>query len=83
MRHYKSTAYVKSKIRHFYRRKELAALIPDNQNVFKPKISADAVVKIKLKGQPQIQFSTYRTPFGWTISPTLAGRMDKRKNGNA
>ena len=53
----------------------MAALIPENKNVFRPKISPDAVVIVKLKGHPQMQFSSYRTPWnGWTISPTLAGQ---------
>lgn len=49
-------------------------MIPENDNVFRPKIQADAVVIIKLRDQPQMQFSTYKTPFGWTISPTIAGK---------
>ena len=60
----------------YYRHKEAAALIPENENVFKPpKPTADAVVIIRIKGQPQMQFSTYKDPWGgWTISPTLAGQ---------
>ena len=62
-------------IEAYYRHKAEAELIPENENVFKPKIQADAVVIIKLRGQPQMQFSSYKTPFGgWTISPTLAGK---------
>jgi hypothetical protein len=51
-------------------------LIQENDNVFKPpKPSADAVVIIRIKGQPQMQFSTWKDPWGgWTISPTLAGK---------
>ena len=75
MRPCKSKAFVRAKIRAFYSHKAAADLIPENENVFKPKISPDAVVKIKLKGQPQMQFSTYKTPWGsWTISPTMAGK---------
>ena len=58
----------------YYRHKAEAGLIPENENVVRPKICADAVVTIKLRDQPQMQFSSYRTPFGWTISPTLAGK---------
>jgi hypothetical protein len=60
----------------YYRHKEAAALIQENDNVFKPpKPSADAVVIIRIKGQPQMQFSTYKDPWGgWSISPTLAGK---------
>ena len=76
---YRSSAYRESvrqqKIRAYYRKKESAALIPENENVFRPRISPDAVVIIRLKGHPQMQFSSYRTPWsGWTISPTLAGQ---------
>ena len=71
---YGKKAYIASKIRAWARHKELSSLIPENKNVYHPKISADAVVIIRLKGQPQMQFSTSRTPFGWTISPTLAGQ---------
>lgn len=49
-------------------------MIPENNNVSRPGIQADAVVIIKLRGQPQMQFSSFKTPFGWTISPTLAGK---------
>jgi hypothetical protein len=59
----------------YYRHKAEAELIPENENVFRPKIRPDAVVTIKLKDQPQMQFSTYKLPNGeWTISPTLAGK---------
>lgn len=75
IRCYNKTAYVKSKIRAFYAHKQAAELILDNENVFIPKVKPDAIVIIRLKGQPQMQFSTYRNPWGgWTISPTLAGR---------
>ena len=69
-------AYIASKIRNFYRHKQIAALIPENENTFNPeKPSADAVVIIRIKGQPQMQFSTYKDPWGgWSISPTLAGK---------
>jgi len=79
MSHWKSSR-CKSIIRHhkidaYYRHKAAAELIPENKKVFRPKISPDAVVIIKLKGQPQMQFSTYKTPWNsWTISPTLAGK---------
>lgn len=66
--------YVEQKIRAWIHHKQMAELIPDNENVFKPRIKADAVIIIRLRDQPQMQFSTYRTPFGWTVSPTLAGR---------
>lgn len=69
-------AYINAKIRNFYSRKQAAELIPENDHVFKPRMpKADAVIIIRLKGQPQMQFSTYRDPWGgWTISPTLAGK---------
>ena len=31
----------------------------------------------------QIQFSTYKTPYGWTISPTLAGKKVQQVLMNA
>ena len=79
MSKYRSAGYRKSargsKIRAWLHHKQMAALIPENKNVFRPKISPDAVVIVKLKGHPQMQFSSYRTPWnGWTISPTLAGQ---------
>jgi hypothetical protein len=58
----------------YYRHKAASELIPENENVYRPRSKADAVVTIKLRDQPQMQFSSYRTPFGWTISPTLAGK---------
>jgi hypothetical protein len=69
-------AYIFQKIRRHYKHKALAELIPENESVFyATKPSADAVVIIRIKGQPQMQFSTYKNPFGgWTISPTLAGK---------
>ena len=76
---WKSNSY-KSVIRHqkidaYYRHKAAAELIPENENVCRPKTSPDAVIIIKLKNHPQMQFSTYRTPWNsWTISPTLAGK---------
>jgi hypothetical protein len=40
-----------------------------------PKPTADAVVTIKIKGHSQMQFSSYKMPWGgWSISPTLAGK---------
>ena len=80
MARYKSSSYgkkkyVAAKIRAYYRHKEAAALIPENENIFRPRVSADAIIKIQLKGQPQMQFSTYKDPWGgWSISPTLAGK---------
>jgi hypothetical protein len=72
---YARKAYVLSKIRLWAAQKAAAESIPENLNVFRPRPSADAVVKIKIKGQPQIQFSTYKTPWGgWSVSPTLAGK---------
>ena len=72
---YGKRAYVASKIRNFYRHKQAAALIPENKTVFAPRPKADAVIIVRLKGHPQMQFSSYRTPWnGWTISPTLAGQ---------
>jgi hypothetical protein len=77
MSRYHSSGYKNRKqqrIAAYYQRKA-AELIPENSNVFRPKISPDAVVIVKLKGHPQMQFSSYRTPWGgWTISPTLAGQ---------
>ena len=61
-------------IESYYRHKSAAEAIPENENVYRPRIHADAVVIIKIRGQPQMQFSSYKTPFGWTISPTLAGK---------
>jgi hypothetical protein len=60
----------------YYRYKAAAELIPENENVFVPRSSGpDVVVTIKIKGQPQMQFSSYKLPHGnWTISPTLAGK---------
>ena len=82
MSNYRSTRYAKWKqsvrresITAYYQHKEETKLILENKNIFKPrKSSADAVVTIKLKGQPQMQFSSYKLPHGWTISPTLAGQ---------
>jgi hypothetical protein len=83
MSNYRSTRYAKIKrarrregIEAYYRHKEAAARISENENVFRPpRQSADAVVTIKIKGQPQMQFSSYKDPWGgWTISPTLAGK---------
>jgi hypothetical protein len=72
---YGKKAYISSKIRNFYRHKAAAELIPENSNVFVPKVKADAVIIIRLRGHPQMQFSSYRTPWNsWTISPTLAGQ---------
>lgn len=66
----------RDRIEAYYRHKEAADLIPENDNVFKPKkLVADAVIIIRIKGHPQMQFSTYKDPWGgWTISPTLAGK---------
>lgn len=76
---YGKKAYVAQKIRAFYAHKARAELIPENKNVFTPRASADAVIIIRLKGQPQMQFSTYKDPWGgWTISPTLAGKKVQR-----
>jgi hypothetical protein len=59
----------------YYQHKAASELIPENESVFRPKIRPDVVVTIKLKDQPQMQFSTYKLPNGgWTISPTLAGK---------
>ena len=79
MARYRSTAYgkkayVSAKIRNFYRHKQISELIPENETVFMPRPKADATIIIRLRGQPQMQFSTSRTPWGWTISPTLAGK---------
>lgn len=80
MSRYRSTtygkkAYIASKIRAWHRHEQAAELIPENEHVFLPKIKPDATIIIRLKGQPQMQFSTYRTPWGsWSISPTLAGK---------
>ena len=79
MSNYRSASYRRAvqaqNIRAYYRRKAASELIPENENVFRPKISPDVVVVIKVKGRPQMQFSSYRTPCGgWSISPTLAGR---------
>ena len=83
MANYRSTRYARvaqarrrEGIAAYCRHKAAAELIPENDKIFKPrKPSADAVVMIKLKGQPQMQFSTYKLPYGnWTISPTLAGK---------
>ena len=71
---YGKRAHLAAKIRNFYHCKHLANIIPENKAVFSPRLKADAVIIVRLKGQPQMQFSTSRTPFGWTISPTLAGR---------
>jgi hypothetical protein len=81
MSNYRSTRYAKVRAAHrrqgisaYYQRKAASELIPENEHVFRPKISPDAVVIVKLKGHPQMQFSSYRTPWGgWSISPTLAG----------
>jgi hypothetical protein len=82
MSNFRSTRYARLKqarrregIAAYYRHKADAARIPENENVLRTRVSADVVVTIKFKGQPQMQFSTYRTPWGgWTISPTLAGQ---------
>lgn len=79
MARYKSTTWKamirRQNIEAYYRHKAATELIPENENVFKPKIQADAVVIIKLRGQPQMQFSSYKTPWGgWSVSPTLAGK---------
>lgn len=59
----------------YYQHRAASELISENENVYRPKIRPDAVVTIKLKDQPQMQFSTYKLPNGgWTISPTLAGK---------
>ena len=80
MSRFKSTTWKAIKRRQgieaYYRHKSDAALILENKNVLKPKKpSADVVVTIKIKGQPQMQFSSYKDPWGgWSISPTLAGK---------
>ena len=80
MSRFKSSTWKAAKRRQgieaYYRQKESAALISENENVFKPpKPSADAAIIIRIKGQPQMQFSTYKDPWGgWSISPTLAGK---------
>ena len=80
MSRYKSGSWKAAKrrqgIESYYRKKAAAELIPENEKIFKPRLpSADAVVIIRIKGQPQMQFSTYKDPWGgWTISPTMAGK---------
>ena len=74
-RGYNRRAYVSAKIRAWAKHKESAALIPENKAVFCPRVSADVVISIKLKGHPSMSFRSYRTPWNsWTISPTLAGQ---------
>jgi len=68
-------SYVAQKIRAWVHHKQMAELIPENEHVFNQRpAAADAVVIIRIKGQPQMQFSSYKTPFGWSISPTMAGK---------
>jgi len=81
MSNYRSTRYAKLKqavkrdrIAAYYSHRAAAELIPEPTKTPTPRVSADAVVTIKIKGQPQMQFSSYRTPWGWTVSPTLAGK---------
>ena len=82
MSNYRSTRYAKLRqtkrregIAAYYRHKAAAELIPENENVFvPPKPLPDVVVTIKCKGHPRMQFSSFRLPNGWTISPTLAGQ---------
>ena len=83
MSRWNKKAYISQKIRSHYLGKLKSASIKENRNVYCPRVKADAVVKIKLQGQPQIQFSTYKTPYGWTISPTLAGKKVQQVLMNA
>jgi hypothetical protein len=75
MSNFRSTRYARLKqarrregIAAYYRHKADAARIPENENVLRTRVSADVVVTIKFKGQPQMPWG------GWTISPTLAGQ---------
>jgi hypothetical protein len=59
----------------YYRHKAEAALIPENENVFRCRPKANAKVILWFDDKPQMQISLYRMPFGgWNISPTLAGK---------
>jgi hypothetical protein len=79
-KHWKQKAWVnrikrQQAISNYYARRAASESIPENTNVSKPQITADARITIKLKDQPSMTFSTYKMPWGgWSISPTLAGR---------
>ena len=67
-------AYIRSKIRAFYRQKRLAELIPENENVFAPKIEHSLKIVVKFKGEPQMTLTADLMPWGaWSISPTAIG----------
>jgi hypothetical protein len=81
MANYRSTRYTRFKqarrregIEAYYRHKAAAELIPENDHVMRPKIRANASIIMWFDDKPQMQFSLYRLPWGWSISPTLAGQ---------
>jgi hypothetical protein len=57
------------------RLKKSKAMLKEKETAKANKPILFATIIIKLKGHPQMQFSSYRTPWNsWTISPTLAGQ---------
>ena len=78
--YYKTPEYLRSpegrkRTRMKQRLKKAKAMLKEKESAKASKPTLFATIIIRLKGQPQMQFSTYKTPFGgWTISPTLAGK---------
>jgi hypothetical protein len=77
--YYKTPEYLRSpegrkRTRMKQRLKKAKAVLKEKESAKAAKPTLFATIIIKLKGHPQMQFSSYRMPWGgWTISPTLAG----------
>ena len=72
---YGKKAYIASRIRNFYKHKAKAELIPENENVIKPKIRHSLKIVLKFDGEPQMTISVDLTPWGaWSVSPTAIGK---------
>jgi hypothetical protein len=78
--YYRTPEYLRSpegrkKTRIKQRLKKAKAMLKEKESAKAAKPILFATIIIKLRDQPQMQFSSYKTPFGgWTISPTLAGK---------
>jgi hypothetical protein len=78
MSKYRSAGYRKavrgSKIRAWLHHKQMAALIPENKNICTPRVKAEWIIRLEHSSGARSSFRIYRTPFGISISPTMAGR---------
>ena len=82
MSNWKSARYAKCRqhtrreaIAAYYRHKAESALIPENENVAKPKIKHSLKITLKFQSEPQMTLTVDLMPWGaWSVSPTEMGK---------